>query len=1523
MTSTSDEIIGIQFSMLSPEEIKRNSVVSITSRDTYISQKPTPNGLFDSRMGVLEPGMICPTDGHTYINCPGYFGHIELARPVFFIQNLKDIHNILKCVCFKCSKLFIDKTKHRHIQSWSAKDRWEYVYKLASEVRRCGDKTEDGCGYKKPKTIKVDGIATINAIWEITTPEGETEKITSRLHPEIVQKIFKRISDEDVDFMGFSSVWSRPEWMICSVLPVAPPSVRPSVKMDAQQRSEDDLTHIYSNIIRFNIELMNKMKNKETHATTIESLTVALQYCIAMIYNNKIKGASPLGQRSGRPYQCIMDRLNGKAGRIRGNLMGKRVDFSARSVITGDPNLSVRQLGVPEKIAKNITKPVMVNARNRDFLMSLIMNGPDKYPGAKILEKKHGGSISLRYVDKSTIQLEPGDIVHRHMMDGDAVLFNRQPSLHRMSMMCHIAKVMRVGDTFRMNVACTKPYNADFDGDEMNLHMPQNVIAETELRHLAAIPYQIISPASNSPIISIFQDSLLGAYLFTQEGIRFDARTAMNLLMKCPKVNMEALMASGGAGNISSFAILSQILPPLSLLYKTKLYDEDTEQFAQSNNVLEIRNGVISRGQMEKSVLGGGSKGIIHRIFNDFGNFRAADFIDDLQSIINEYMKQHSFSVGISDLIANKETKQKIIDIIVKKEAEVQTLIEKVHLGIFTNQTAKSNMEEFEKSVNNLLNKATDESNKLGRKSLDKENRFLKIVNSGSKGSVLNITQMICLLGQQNIDGGRVPYGFENRTLPHFEQFDDSPEARGFVKHSYIEGLTAPEMFFHAMCGRIGLIDTAVKTSQTGYIQRRLIKGLEDLVVAYDMTVRNSFGKIVQFKYGDDGFDSAKIESQTVPFLTMTNAEIYLHFFVSQIDKKTRNSIFTPSVKFNPVETDVYSMKYTRMVIESRDIIAKNIFQFKNESSVKLPVALQSIIQNIQGLTDLSMEEIGKSAKVDISPLEAYELIEDYFENRIKSFHYFPVNPLFELLYYYYITPRELLVIRRFNRASLLLLLESIVSKYKSAFVSPGEMVGVIAGQSVGEPTTQMTLNTFHSSSGSEKNQTKGVMRIEELSRLTANPKTPTMTIYLKTEDQENQERATELCKKIEHTKLIDVVKTVEIYFDPIPNKTNIEKDQYLIEQFNEFQSIIDGTNENSEEKNQSAKSKWIIRLELNKEILLDKNITMNDIHFAISNSDFGNAECIYSDYNDDNLVFRIRMISLKEDKKLAKRVEAYAIDQTNEINLVKLYQESLLNNIILRGINKMKNVLPRKMKNVLVPIRVATDAGSQFEHFNKYESKDIWVLDTVGTNLIDILSLGEDIDYQKTYTNDIREVFNVLGIEATRQILYNEFVEVMENADVYINYHHLSLLCDRMTCSKDMTAIFRSGFNNDNIGTLAKASFEVHTEVFLRSAKHGEMDPMRGVSANVMCGQYGLFGTNSFSIVLDSERMVDFQMEEMPTTSTPIEPDQIQSLLSPLTTEIDNTKCSIETIQIENTELHTIQANGLVMADDNFDMGF
>ena len=531
----------------------------------------------------------------------------------------------------------------------------------------------------------------------------------------------------------------------------------------------------------------------------------------------------------------------------------------------------------------------------------------------------------------------------------------------------------------------------------MNLHMAQDEESEAELKNLAAVPYQIISPANNASIVGVFQDSLLGAYRFTRPDINFDQKEAMNLLMSFNKVDVAALK---NKKKVSSFDILSQIMPPLTMKYKTKLFG-DEEDYSKSNNVLEIVAGKYVRGQMEKGVLGGGGKGLLQRICNYYGNMASADFVDNLQNVVTEYMKTSAYSVGISDLIADAETNEKIAQTITTKKKDVKNLIDQTHLGIFENKTGKSNDEEFETQVTNILNNATNEAGKIGRKSLDKGNRFVIMVNAGSKGSDINISQMISCLGQQTVDGKRIPYGFENRTLPHYTKFDDSPKARGFVESSFISGLTPEELFFHAMGGRVGLIDTAVKTSQTGYIQRRLIKGLEDLKVEYDMTVRNNKQKIVQFQYGDDGIDTVRVENQLLSLVGMSLEEIYAHFHTPSESDST-SAFMTPytkgavgRMKKQNAELLTKSKSYIDYMIESRDSIVKNIFKNTDAKMVHIPVSFQHIINNIQG-----MQHINKNSMVDITPFEAYTLIENNFKNLEKIVYAKPTE-LFKVMYYF------------------------------------------------------------------------------------------------------------------------------------------------------------------------------------------------------------------------------------------------------------------------------------------------------------------------------------------------------------------------------------------------------------------------------------------------------------------------------------------------------------------------------------------
>ena len=1512
----SSNIIGIQFSILSPDEIRKSSVAEIKTRDTYINNKPVIGGLFDPRMGVLEQGIMCPTDQLEHLKTPGYFGHIELALPVFYVKYLQTVIKILSCICFKCSKLKIDKKTHEHAMQMKPYYRFSYLQSIACKVKRCGAQTEYGCGCDQPK-IKKTELATLTAEWAASNSQNEPVSIL--LTPSIVKTILSRMSNEDIEFLGFSPQFSRPEWMVCEVLAVPPPAVRPSIKMDGQQRNEDDISHMLVDIVKTNNDLKKRLKDMEelranshsdeelkSHLRHINEWHKLLQYYIyVMVDNTKIHGISQAAQRSGRPLKSIKERLNGKMGRVRGNLMGKRVDFSARSVITPDPNLSIRELGVPKKVAMNITKPVTVNKYNKEFLARLVANGPSRYPGAKILEKKKNGyKIYLKFFAQEDPEAEPsnaytileeGDIVHRHMMNGDAVLFNRQPTLHRMSMMCHIAVIMHRGDSFRMNVACTKPYNADFDGDEMNLHMPQDEESEIELRHLAAVPYQMVSPANNSSIIGIFQDSLLGAYLFTREkeeketnengvtktvrksDVTFNKEEAMHLLMSFNKVDTSIFKDKD---EITSFELLTQILPPLTV----------SQRDDEGNKVTDIVAGTYIQGKMSDSIFKNGSTGLLQRIYNYFGPLASADFIDNFQNIITEYMKINAYSVGISDLIANKETKENIKKCITEKKNEVKELLDKVHLGMFENKTGRSNQSALESQIENTLNNALSATGTISKKCLQKNNRFLMMVNAGSKGKLNNISQMLSCLGQQSIEGKRIPYGFESRTLPHFTKYDDTPKARGFVEKSFIEGLSPEDLFFHAMAGRVGLIDTAVKTSKTGYIQRRLIKGLEDLKVEYDMSVRNNKNKIVQFRYGDDGIDTVFVESQNLPLMNSSTEQIYEHFYVDY--SSSEDIPFTNDVKQKMVKEKALvketSKRYIDMMLSYKQEIIHHVFKNLENSSVSLPVSFKHIINNIHGT-----QCVTKDNMVDISPLEYFQLIQETMD-RLHKIHFSPPTKLFEVMYYYYLTPREILLIRRFTRASVTLMLGMIEKMYKKAIVAPGEMVGMIAAQSIGEPTTQLTLNTFHNAGVANKtNVVAGVERIDEILALSENPKGPSVTLFVPSQWDTDKNYVQGLIPQLQHTQLKDLVSSVQICFDP-GNSSKI--DQEFIEDFKKFEELLakaaanakaEATQEEAESAAKAeAASMWVMRMVMDKEAMLDKDVTMDDINFCLNQY---TKECVYSDYNSNELVFRLRFTKNDKDGSSSKigTVTGETLDQTDEIYYIKNKQDKILNNIVIRGIQGISNVKLRTIKkyrkqsfkdntknlengsgegNKPSATDSACSADSCVESKSKSkdtkkskgaavqdESADIWVLDTVGTNLTGILGL-DYVDSTRTYSNDIQEMYRVFGIEAARQSIYIELVEAFESS--HINYHHLSLLCDRMTYSQKPISIFRYGINNDDVGPIMKATFEETPEMFFRAAKHAELDEMRGISANIMCGQQGYYGTNCFQVFTDLREM-------------------------------------------------------------------
>jgi DNA-directed RNA polymerase II subunit RPB1 len=1416
-SSDIESIVGVQFSIFSPEEIERSSVVEITSEKIlFDGNEPKIGGLFDPRMGVLENGKVCRTCGQTNHSCPGHFGHYRLTRPVYYIQFLPMIMNVLKCICIRCSKLRIDKELHKDLLNRKGEARWKEVLALSSNIKRCGQECEDGCGAQQPDKFTREGIARIVANYSEL-------KQQQPLEVEYVHRLFRRIKDEDVDFMGLSRYWCRPDWMICTVLRIPPPQVRPSVVQDNNQRSEDDLTHKLFDIIKNDKFLQQKIEGNSTK-NVIDEMTNVVQYHVATLVDNEIPGVAPSAQRSGRPLKSIQQRLGGKEGRIRYNIQGKRVEFSARSVITPDPNLSVAEIGVPLEIAMNLTSPERVTPYNVDKLYKLVQNGADKWPGAKTIVRADGRMISLKHVNAKEIVLYNGDIVNRHLLDNDILLFNRQPTLHKMSMMGHRVKVLPY-KTFRMNVLTTRPYNADFDGDEMNAHIPQSYEAQVELEEIAAVPHHIVTPRHAKPMIGVYQDTLVGSYRLTQPGINFTRREFMNLMMWNKRFNGNMPAPRGGEDGKERWTgqqVLSALLAPINIEMGNKSFDSDKDG-KDSVNYVKIVQGDIEQGVIDGDMYMKPSKGIIQVTYNDYGSKDTVDLLDALQNTVENFLVLNGFSVGISDLIADEDTKRAIDAKIQERKKQIEQVILQVHLDLFDNNTGKTNQQEFEDQVFGILNQATSDAGSLGQSSLSQENRLLAMVRSGSKGEPLNVAQMMACLGQTAIEGKRVPYGFTDRTLPHYKKYDDSAEARGFIESSFIRGLTPQEFFFHAMSGREGLIDTAVKTADTGYIQRQLIKSMEDLVVQHDGTVRDANNNIVQYHYGEDGVNATKIETQSLPIGKLSQEQIRTEFGMTAVDWAT--VLKDGVVRDNDTELIT---EYVEDLIFDQRMMVEGVFQSKSldSGSVFAPVNLARWVLNIKTRCSIKPTD-----KTDLTPAYVLEGIKKVMTRT------HPYHKIWCALLRFHLAPHKLIVKERFTKEAFEMLMEIIVVTHMKSWVQPGDQVGIVAAQSIGEPATQMTLNTFHQAGVASKSAvTRGVPRLRELLKVTQNPKATSLTITLKPEYRGNKDKAREVVQDLELTILRNITEKVAIYWDENDDDTVIEEDKALLKFYRLFEQGL-MADEGAEEKF----SKWVLRLELNREEMFNRNISMQEVVSVIQNQWNHDINVVYSDYNSDKLVMRIRLPNKAQgDKDTAAQLD----DFTN----LKKFQNKLLNSIVIRGLPGIKAVTFRKDKQT-----VEMTEG-------KYEQVEQYILDTDGSNFIKVMN-HPAVDGTKLYSTNVWDVYEVLGIEATRAILYNEINGLFES--VGVNYRHLCLLCDVMTRFGKLMSIDRYGINKNDIGTLAKASFEETEKILLKAALFGEVDPVTGVSANIMMGQ-PIRGGTAFSQVLMDDQMLGQLLESV-----------------------------------------------------------
>ncbi|HJX04546.1 MAG TPA: DNA-directed RNA polymerase subunit A', partial [Thermoplasmata archaeon] len=696
-----------------------------------------------------------------------------------------------------------------------------------------------------------------------TTFREEGHKLT----PKEVRERLERIPDEDLISLGIDPTVSRPEWMILTALPVPPVTVRPSITLDSGDRSEDDVTHKLVDVLRINQRLR---ENRDAGAPQliVEDLWELLQYHVTTYFDNQTSGIPPARHRSGRPLKTLVQRLKGKEGRFRSNLSGKRVNFSARTVISPDPMLSINEVGVPVEAARELTVPIHVTDRNLEKAKEMCKcgpepPGPDYKPGVNYVIRTDGRRIKVTDKNAETVAetIEPGYTVERHLVDGDIVLFNRQPSLHRMSIMAHEVRVMPF-KTFRFNLCVCPPYNADFDGDEMNLHVLQSEEARAEAKVLMRVQEHILSPRFGGPVIGGIHDHITGSFLLTHKDSKFSRDETFKILEKIGSLALPKAKMVDGKEYWTGKQLFSLILPTdLHMTFKSSICqrcEPCRKEKCEHDAFVVIRHGRLVTGTIDEKALGAFKGRIVDKLARDYGPDKARMFIDRATKLAIGAIMVRGFTTGIDDEDIPDQAKREIEDAMVQARQKVEEHVNAYRRGELEQMPGRSLEETLEVEIMKVLGKARDTAGQIAGRHLGLENSAVIMAKCGARGSMLNLSQMAGAIGQQAVRGERLSRGYWNRTLPHFKKGDLGSEARGFIKNCYKSGLTPTEYFFHSMGGREGLVDTAVRTSRSGYMQRRLINALEDIKVMQDGSVRNTAGTIIQFSYGEDGIDPAR-----------------------------------------------------------------------------------------------------------------------------------------------------------------------------------------------------------------------------------------------------------------------------------------------------------------------------------------------------------------------------------------------------------------------------------------------------------------------------------------------------------------------------------------------------------------------------------------------------------------------------------------------------------------------------------------
>ncbi|KAF2748255.1 beta and beta-prime subunits of DNA dependent RNA-polymerase [Sporormia fimetaria CBS 119925] len=1426
----------IQFGLYSNQDIVNQAVTEVSDRNVYDlvpgpdnTRTHTAHGPMDPLMGISTKAGRCQTCGEGLDTCNGHFGHIKLALPVFHVGYLKHIIEVLHTVCKDCSRVMLEPDERkRQLRSMRRPgldnlQRTALARKIMEECRKrkfcpyCNavngtvrkvaghplkiiHRRYDAYDRSTAKAKKPPpGKEAFDKSFETAktgAPEIEkhVKKAVDDMHPLRVLNIFKKISDEDCELLCMIPEDARPEMLIWEYVPVPPVCIRPSVVQEAGA-TEDDITNKIGDICQISGIIRSGLRDGFPLQVLMEQWDF-LQLQIAMYINSDVPGLKQQGlQKSMRGF-C--QRLKGKGGRFRQNLSGKRVDFSGRTVIGPDPNLGIDEVAVPERVAKNLTYPEKVTRYNIEKLRKLIITGPQRHPGANyIINGRTGQRISLaamtrvqskkaERLSKAAKNLQIGDIVERHLEDGDIVLFNRQPSLHRMSILSHRAKV-RPWRTLRLNECACNPYNADFDGDEMNLHLPQTEEARTEAIELMGVKYNLATPKNGTPLIAAIQDFITAAFLLSSKNNFYDRQTF------CQICNY--MFAGEGAYDPDTCEKSPIDIPPPVVLKPQALWtgkqvfnvlmrpnkksrvlvnlEAAGKQFKHTpgqapdldanDSYLVIRNSEVMCGVMDKATVGDGKKdSVFYVLMRDFGPDYAVQGMNRLAKLSARWLSNNGFSLGINDVTPGEELVRRKQTLIQEAYAKCDKLIKDFKEGKLQRDAGCDEEKTMENRIGGILSGVRQAAGDICFDELSRWNAPLIMAKCGSKGSNINVSQMVASVGQQMIGGARVADGFHHRTLPHFPKDARQPASKGFVSNSFFSGLNPSEFIFHAMSGREGLVDTAVKTAETGYMSRRLMKSLEDLSAQYDDTVRDSSGGIVQFLFGDDNLDPVDMEGKAKP---VHFDRTFSHAVTSTWDNEE------PSLSPEEVRTRTLTQlnaernKYVRYKLDGKTMLDYND---RSNDSIDEKESIRDFLDTVQDyiygkakklettLLHLGLRELGMAERRSMKPEDAdkYTLADG---------------------------------IAKISQTALDTFIRLCLSKYDRSRVQPGHAVGAIGAQSIGEPGTQMTLKTFHFAGVAGMSITQGVPRIKEIINASSTISTPVITCDLSNKVNESAARVVKA--RVEKTFLRDIISYIEDVWHP------------------------DG-----------AYVAFRIDWDVVNSIFLE--ITPEEIAQAINRYTplkFGKAG---THIRVSSNVIRVTVPDPSNQKKPAtKSTRTPRKDFFERVQQVK----ALLPDVVIKGYAGCDRAIIKK--------DTAPNKDGDYE----------CALFVEGYGLKDCMTTP-GIEPYRTKSNHVMEVKNVLGIEAARATIIGEIGEVMKSMD--IDPRHMQLLADVMTFKGEVFGITRFGLQKTRDSVLQLASFEKTPDHLFEAAAKGKIDKIDGVSECIIMGQQMKLGTGAMQVI-------------------------------------------------------------------------